>query len=281
MKKIFTLILATFVIASCSNNATDSSTEVTFDLVGVDFYNEFFPCEGGADYTPENVTKMMQAWRSQNISDDLLGAWGYAPAADTNGQDNGWWELSWESKEKADAAWAEWVADEGAMQWAEEHESVISCDGEARRGWVFNWHRDPYSYGQFPDSGQFFTETFVCKFNEGKSESDLANSIALFNEWLDNAENYGSYAYGTYMSVDEDENIDFLWLNFHESADSQAKGAANWLASGGEAAASIAATATCRNPPDYYDSWTLYDPARPQFSKRSDRLAKLFSGQGN
>ena len=114
---------------------------------------------------------------------------------------------------------------------------------------------------------QFFTETFVCKQNEGKGEDDLSESIALFNDWLDNGQNYGAYAYGTYASVQEDENVDFLWLNFHETADSAAKGAADWLANGGEAAASIAATATCSNPPDYYNSWTLYDPARPQFSK--------------
>ena len=269
MKKILTLIIASFVIANCSNsnNSVSTGNEVTFDLFGTTFYNEFFPCVGGEDYSPENVMAMMKAWRAQNISDDLLGAWGYAPAADTNGQDNGWWELSWESQEQADAAWAEWVADEGAMAWAEEYESVIACDGEARRGWVFQWHRDPYSYGEFPDSGEFFTETFVCKYNEGKGEDDLSESIALFNDWLDNGQNYGAYAYGTYASVQEDENVDFLWLNFHETADSAAKGAADWLANGGEAAASIAATATCSNPPDYYNSWTLYDPARPQFSK--------------
>lgn len=267
MKKILTLILASFIVANCSNNTASTEPEVAFDILGVSFYNEFFPCVGGEDYSQENVMAMMKAWRAQNISDDLLGAWGYAPASDANGQDNGWWELQWESKEKADAAWAEWVADEGAMAWAEEYESVIACDGEARRGWSFQWQRDPYSFGEFPDSGEFFTETFICKFNEGKSASDLAKSVADYNAWLDTAENYGAYGYGVYMSLEEDETLDFLWLNFHESADSAAKGQANWLATGAEAQASIANTATCQTQIDTYNSATLYDPARPQFSK--------------
>jgi len=118
MKKICTLLVALLVIVNCTNNGTDKKADVTFDLLGVKFYNEFFPCKGGKDYTPENVNKMMKAWRSQNISSDLLGAWGYAPASEKNAQENGWWELQWESKEKADAAWRIWNADKDAMAWS-------------------------------------------------------------------------------------------------------------------------------------------------------------------
>jgi len=269
MKKICTLLVALLVIANCTNNGSNTKEDVTFDLLGVKFYNEFFPCKGGKDYTPENVNKMMKAWRSQNISSDLLGAWGYAPASDKNAQENGWWELQWESKEKADAAWNNWNADKDAMAWSAEYESVIACDGEQRRGWEFQWHRDPYSFGEFPENGQFFSEAFVCKYNEGKSFADLKKSISKYNNWLDSAKNYGAYAFGTYLSLQEDESVDFLWLNFHQSAESAAKGQANWLETGTEAAASIAETATCRATIDIYNSATLYDPARPQFSKGS------------
>ena len=50
---------------------------------------------GGEDFTQENVAEMMQGWRSLNISDDLLGAWGYVPATDQSRFENGWWELQW------------------------------------------------------------------------------------------------------------------------------------------------------------------------------------------
>ncbi len=55
MKKILTLILASFVITNCSdsNNSVSADNEVTFDLFGTTFYNEFFPCVGGEDYSPE------------------------------------------------------------------------------------------------------------------------------------------------------------------------------------------------------------------------------------
>ena len=110
---------------------------MTFDVVGVQFYNEFIPCVGGSDFNQENVDKMMKGWRALNISDDLLGAWGYVPASDTSRFDNGWWELSWESKEAADAAWAEWVQDEEAMAFLAENESVMVCDGAERASWDF------------------------------------------------------------------------------------------------------------------------------------------------
>ena len=76
-------------------------------LLELNFYNEFIPCVGGEDFTQENVAKMMQGWRSLNISDDLLGAWGYVPATDQSRFENGC-SPQWESKAKADAAWAEW-----------------------------------------------------------------------------------------------------------------------------------------------------------------------------
>ena len=97
--------LLVFIVSFGQPEAT-SENHVTFDLVGFEFYNEFIPCVGGPDFNQENVDKMMKGWRSLNISDDLLGAWGYVPASETSRYENGWWELSWESKEAADAAWA-------------------------------------------------------------------------------------------------------------------------------------------------------------------------------
>ena len=82
---------------------------------------------GGEDFTQENVAEMMQGWRSLNISDDLLGAWGYVPATDQSRFENGWWELQWESKAQADAAWAAWVEDQEAMAFMEANESVMDC----------------------------------------------------------------------------------------------------------------------------------------------------------
>ena len=91
-------------------------------------------------------------------------------------------------------------------------------------------------------------------------------SIALYNKWLDGLDSTGFYAYGIYAGDGTNELADFWWGNFHQSADSAATGSIEWLESGGEAKASLEATATC-DVPDGYNSGLIYDPARPEFSK--------------
>jgi hypothetical protein len=266
MKKIITLSLALVFVVSCGQSETPTGNNVTFDLVGIEFYNEFIPCVGGADFNQENVDEMMKGWRSLNISDDLLGAWGYVPASDTSRFDNGWWELSWESKEAADAAWAEWVQDEEAMAFLAENESVMVCNGEERAAWDMTFHRDVYSFGPMTEDRSFFTEFFPCKYNDGKSSDDLMESIALYNKWLDGLDPTGFYAYGIYAGDGTDELADFWWGNFHENSDSAATGQASWLESGGEARASLEATAAC-GVPEVYNSGVIYDPSQPEYSK--------------
>ena len=253
-------------VVSCGQSEAPNGNNLTFDVVGVEFYNEFIPCVGGSDFNQENVDKMMKGWRSLNISDDLLGAWGYVPATDTSRFDNGWWELSWESKEAADAAWAEWVQDEEAMAFLAENESVMVCNGDERGSWDFTFHRDVYSFGPMSEDGSFFTEFFPCKYNAGKSSDDLMESIALYNKWLDGLDATSFYAYGIYAGDGTDELADFWWGNFHENSDGAAAGQASWLETGGEARASLEATATC-DVPELYNSGVIYDPSVPEFSK--------------
>ena len=265
MKKIIMMSFLLVFTVSCGQSEAPSGNDITFDVVGVEFYNEFIPCVGGVDFNQENVDKMMKGWRSLNISNDLLGAWGYVPA--TKGRfDNGWWELSWESKEAADAAWAEWVEDEEAMAFLAANESVMVCDGAERAAWDMTFHRDVYSFGPSAEDGSFYSEFFPCKYNDGKSSDDLMESIALYNEWLDGLDSSGFYAYGIYAGDGTNELADFWWGNFHESSENAASGAAAWLETGGTAKASLEATATC-GVPDGYDSGVIYDPSQPQFSK--------------
>ena len=95
MKKIITMSFFFSVsLSHVDNREAPSGNDVTFDVIGVQLYNEFIPCVGGSDFNQENVDKMMKGWRALNISDDLLGAWGYVPATDNSRFDNGWWELN-------------------------------------------------------------------------------------------------------------------------------------------------------------------------------------------
>ena len=72
MKRIIAMSFFLVFDVSCGDSEAPSENNVTFDLVGFEFYNEFIPCVGGSDFNQENVDKMMKGWRSLNISDDLL-----------------------------------------------------------------------------------------------------------------------------------------------------------------------------------------------------------------
>ena len=60
--------------------------------------------------------------------------------------------------------------------------------------------------------------------------------------------------------------LTFGGVTFHENSDGAAAGQASWLETGGEARASLEATATC-DVPELYNSGVIYDPSVPEFSK--------------
>jgi len=130
---IFALTAILFVTA-CSN---DSMEQVEAET-DVSFYNQFVPCTPGPDYSSENMRQMIVEWNALEVmSDDLVWAGGYAPKGDSNGQDNGWWELQWPSKEAADVAWEAWMADDTAQAWDNKSDAVLACDNSLVSSWTF------------------------------------------------------------------------------------------------------------------------------------------------
>ena len=59
MKKIITLSFCFMFIVLFEQSEAQSTHDVTFDVIGVQLYNEFIPCVGGPDFNQENVDKMM------------------------------------------------------------------------------------------------------------------------------------------------------------------------------------------------------------------------------
>ena len=62
MKKIITLSFCFMFIVLFEQSEAQSTDDVTFDVIGVQLYNEFIPCVGGPDFNQENVDKMMKGW---------------------------------------------------------------------------------------------------------------------------------------------------------------------------------------------------------------------------
>ena len=59
MKKIIMMSFFLVFIVSCGQSEAPSGNDMTFDVIGVQLYNEFIPCVGGSDFNQENVDKMM------------------------------------------------------------------------------------------------------------------------------------------------------------------------------------------------------------------------------
>ena len=65
-----------FVI-SCSNSDEVQESKVTWDATNYTMYNEFMQCTAGEDYSQEALDAMIDSWRSLELSESLLGGWGY------------------------------------------------------------------------------------------------------------------------------------------------------------------------------------------------------------
>ena len=278
MNKLLALSFAVLALAGCSGDkAPDAvtvaapdvaaSAAVTFDMVGETFYNEFIPCTAGSDFSQATVDAMVAEWRASGLPGDILGAWGYAPASEDNAFQNGWWELQWSSKEAAEAGWQAWAASDVAQTWSSKHENVMVCDAASRVSWDFHFPRDPYSFGELDESGQFVSAYFPCQLNDGKTMDDLNSAIATYNKFLDAipvTEN-SFYTYGIYASNSDASEVDVFWGNFHSNFERMKLADAGWEANGGETKAQLEAVMTCGKP-DVHNAKLFYNPEDPAFS---------------
>ena len=244
-------ITAMLIIAGCSDNSMDQET-ASAESAPVSYYNQFLPCTGGPDASPENMRKMIAEWNQlEAMSGDLIWAGGYAPKGDDNGQDNGWWELQWTSKEAADAGWEVWMASEEAQAWDKQNDAILECDNSLVSSWTFT--APGAEYPDF-DFANFATETHPCNLNDGKTSADLMAVAKKYDNWV--AENGAAegYFYGIYEALDDDAMFDFLWLNFHETFEGLDAGNSNFAQNGADMQASFDEVASCRSP-DLYDSY--------------------------
>lgn len=271
--KIVLMAMPFLVLMSCSNNedSTIDSTSVetiAWDATNYVLYNEFMQCTAGENYSQEALEEAITAWRGINKPESMLGAWGYATVTEDNSSFNNWWELSWSSKEDADAGWEEWLQSEEGAAWGEKYSSVLQCDGENREGYDFIFPYDPYAFGETPEDGSFAASFSSCTLNEGKSQEDFSNALILYNAWLDNvdqSQTNGFYAYGIYFPGDVTAEEDFWFANFHETLETMSEGNALWEETGGDAKVQMEATSTCLAP-EISNGQVFFDPSDPNFS---------------
>tara|TARA_B100001250_G_C19801612_1_gene791387 strand:+ start:351 stop:1172 length:822 start_codon:yes stop_codon:yes gene_type:complete len=250
-------LFALLLIVSCSKEESDDATSTGSPKV---YFNEFMECKFGPDMSDKNLTAMISEWQELITDDSLMGAWGYAPASDSNTDGgSGWWELQWTSKENADAAWSDWVENEEAIKWNEKYQGVMQCDGPGRYAFDGVFPIDPEAYGDTSEDGYFYSEFYSCSYNEGSSRADVEEFTPGFVAAVADS-NYEEtrYSYGNYFSNDE-ENPGFLWANFSASKDMNDKANASFQADvEAKMFPLFSEFASCTETANVYHSWTLY-----------------------
>ena len=251
--------LAIIFVVSCSNSMDDADVQQTV------YFNQFIPCKAGPDYSAETMKDFVAEWNELvAVYDEMVWAGGYAPAS---GQQNGWWELQWTSKEAADAAWAEWESNEAAAAWTEKHAGVMQCDGPGRFKFDGIFPIEFETYGEKNPSGYFYSEFYGCKYKEGSGREDAEAFVEGFNNAVAEADySETGYHYGNYFAHDtstvnpEGESADFLWANFTKSKEMNDKASAAFEAEVEEEMRPLFEEfAICGENPDVYHGWTLYD----------------------
>ena len=251
-KSLLTFFALIFVV-SCSNTMEDADAPQTV------FFNQMIPCTAGPDYSDENMRKFVADWNELvAVYDQMVWAGGYAPAS---GQQNGWWELQWTSKEAADKAWAAWLANEAAAEWTQKYSSVLQCNNEGRGKFTGVFPIEAEEFGALPSSGYFLAAAWLCKFNEGSGYTDAVAFLPGFTSAVRSSEGYAgtSYHFGNYFSINNPD-ADFLWVDFANSRESMDQAVAAFAADVEPTQFPIFSKfATCGDTPDIYNGWTLYD----------------------
>ncbi|MDA9068178.1 hypothetical protein N9K42_00930 [Gammaproteobacteria bacterium] len=262
------LLFPVIFLISCADMNETKEDALAWDATNSNMYNEFMTCTAGDKYTQEALNEAIASWRGIEKSESILGAWGYATVTDDDTSFNNWWELSWSSKEEADAGWQEWLASEEAAAWGEKYSSVLQCDGENREGYDFIFPYNPYAFGDTPEDGSFSASFSPCTLNEGKSQEDFSNALIQYNSWLDNidqSQTSGFYAYGIYFPDDTSAEEDFWFANFYENLETMSDGNSLWEGTGGDAKVQMEAVSTC-SAPEISNGQVFFDPSDPDFS---------------
>jgi hypothetical protein len=76
-------------------------------------------------------------------------------------------------------------------------------------------------------------ELYACKFNEGKSESDLEEVIERWNKFEDDSDtdNYSAWLLTPFFYTTE-QDFDIIWLGAFRDGNAMGAGLQNWISNG-------------------------------------------------
>ena len=85
--KICLTAFSIFIIISCAESDSTTSSDNPGPIYQGPFYNEFLACDAGPDYTDDNAREMLSAYKELKHDENLLWSGVYAPKGDNNTYD--------------------------------------------------------------------------------------------------------------------------------------------------------------------------------------------------
>ena len=257
-------ILVSFLFLVGCSDSQEEPEAATKEEQGPPF-SEYMTCTPGTGFNDNTARMMVDEWNDLALDESLFYAAGHAPLLEESlgGEGKVYWQLFWDSKEAADAAWASGPSEEFAA-WAEKHQSVLTCDGENRRGYdAYFPNGDNDNWGE--PSVQWVTYGHYCKFNDEDGLEKLKEGVEAFNAYLDNqGDDVAPYRYAVYMhNGDNPEpyaSYDFFWMNYYKNHDDAQTSYERFANEGANVQAMFDASATCEGP-NASDSYQFFpDP---------------------
>ena len=235
MKKTFLIVSLCFLIISCGSSGDES--DLSFSNLGSDeypqmFYMEYVPCQEGVYYSAENFRNdVLPEWQDLlvEVNSPLVSAYGIQHVQRlSEDEEDGFWQLIWNSKTDAEAAWKIWNTNENVTAWTEETAEILSCDGEKKFSFDAYIARANDTFGEFELSG-FVSEYYQCLYKDGKEGKDLREVINQLEMFLNNAESLpGPFSYVILGPDYETDEVDFFWGNFYQSEEARQAFEAEW-----------------------------------------------------
>ena len=174
---------------------------------------------------------MVDAWNDLEFAEGFGFAAGHAPLQQSSlgGDNKVYWQLFWIDEPTAHAAWAAGPSEEFAV-WSQEYESVLTCDGENRRGYDWYWPLGEEANWDRPT--EWVTYAHYCKYTDENGFENLRKAVGAFNEYA-LAEEREPWICGLYSNGNNPEPyfkyMDFFWMNYyynHEDAQAAMQGLA-------------------------------------------------------
>ena len=100
-------ILVSFLFLVGCSDSQEEPEAATKEEQGPPF-SEYMTCTPGTDFNDNTARMMVDEWNDLALDEALFYAAGHAPLLEESlgGEGKVYWQLFWDSKEAADAAWA-------------------------------------------------------------------------------------------------------------------------------------------------------------------------------